>query len=142
MPELTIRYKKSKVENTQITHSSDAARVLRKMFDADTLEYFETSLVIYLDRANQTLAYQKIGMGGMTGVVMDPRVVFATALKIGATGIILSHNHPSGTLTPSTEDAKVTQKFIDGGKILGIRVFDHIIITADSYYSFADQGQI
>lgn len=142
MPEITIKYKKSRAISVQIKGSSDTAEVLRKMYDADTIEYCETAIVIYLDNANQTLAWQKIGIGGMTGVVMDPRTIFSTALKIGACALILSHNHPSGNKKPSHADAEMTRTAVQAGKFLLIKVLDHIIITANDYYSFADNGDI
>ena len=142
MPEITIKYKKSRAISVQIKGSQDSAQVLRQMYDADTLEYCESAIVIYLDNANQTLGWQKVGIGGMTGVVMDPRTIFSTALKIGACALILSHNHPSGNKKPSRADIEMTQNAVQAGKLLSIKVLDHIIITANEYFSFADNGDI
>jgi DNA repair protein RadC len=98
--------------------------------------------VITLNRANKVIAVHTMSDGGLTGTVADPRKIFAQALKDGATSIILSHNHPSGNLTPSQADIDLTKKMKEGGKLLDICVFDHLIIAGDRYYSFADEGMI
>ena len=76
----------------------------------------------------------------MTGTVADPKLIFVAALKSGATGVLLAHNHPSGNLTPSQADIDLTRKIKEGGKLLEIQLLDHLIITSEGYYSFADEG--
>ena len=141
-PEITLKYKSSGVKKTKITNSKDSYELLKQMYDADTLEYCESSIVIYLNRANNSIGWQKISQGGITGTVVDVRMVLATALKCGATGIILSHNHPSGNLFPSDADDKLTKQIFEASKIMEIQLLDHLIITTDGYYSYADQGKI
>ena len=78
-------------------------------------------------------------MGGVSGTMADPKIIFAVALKTNSSKLILSHNHPSGNLTPSEADKRLTQKLKEGGKLLDIEVCDHIIVSNHSYFSFADE---
>ena len=141
-PEITLKYKTSGVKKTKITNSQDSYNLFKQMYDGDTLEYCESSSVISLNRANTSIGWQKISQGGLTGTVVDVRMVLATALKCGATSLILSHNHPSGNLFPSGADDKLTKQINSACEIMEIKLLDHLIITTDGYYSYADQGQI
>ena len=141
-PEITLKYKSSGVKKTKIANPQDSYELLKQMYDGDTLEYYESSIVIYLNRANNSIGWQKISQGGITGTVVDVRMVLATALKCGATGIILSHNHPSGNLFPSDADDKLTKQIFEASKIMEIQLLDHLIITSEGYYSYAEQGKI
>lgn len=131
----------SEVNNTKIRSSSESAQVLRKVWE-DDLDMIERVYVLYLDNANQVQSVSLISMGGLQGTVVDLRVVFATALNCLATGIILAHNHPSGTLQPSQADIHLTNRVKEAGKLLDINLIDHIILTEDSYYSFCDEGRM
>lgn len=142
IPEIEIKYKSTKFEKTKIKSSKDAEECFRKMFNSDTIEYIESSIVIFLNRANKTIGWYKLSQGGINGTIMDQRILFAVALKCGASGIIISHNHPSGQLFPSNEDNIATNKIKEAGKILDITLIDHIIITEDGYYSYADNGNL
>ena len=82
----------------------------------------------------------EVSSGGFTGTVADPKLIFASAIKANACGIILSPNHPSGSLQPSQSDIDLTKKMRDGGKLLEVQVLDHIILSKEGYYSFADEG--
>ncbi|WP_439487218.1 JAB domain-containing protein [Algoriphagus sp.] len=83
-----------------------------------------------------------ISKGGTAGTVVDAKLVFATALKGAAQSLVISHNHPSGNLLPSEQDKRLTQRLVELGKALDLPVLDHIIVTVDGYYSFADEGEI
>lgn len=96
--------------------------------------------VLYLNNANVVLSKQCLSKGGITGTLVDTRLVFKPALSLLATGIILCHNHPSGTLKPSDSDKQLTQKIKNAGLTLDIKVLDHLIITEKTYFSFADEG--
>lgn len=96
--------------------------------------------VLYLNNSNKVLSKSQQGKGGITGTLVDVRLVFKTALEIGATALILCHNHPSGSLIPSEADKKLTQKIKVAGLNLDIHVLDHIIVTENGYYSFADEN--
>ena len=140
--EVQLSYKsKVKAKDRVVVKSSDECyEILRKIWDEDTLELAETFKVLFLNRANQIIGAYTLSIGGMTGTVVDPRLVFIASLKVAACNMILAHNHPSGNLKPSQSDLDLTHKIVEGGKILDIRVLDHLIITAEGYYSFADEG--
>lgn len=98
--------------------------------------------LVLLNRANQVQSQHRISVGGLSGTVADPKVIFKIALQQSASNIILAHNHPSGQLIPSEEDIKITQKVVEAGRYLEILVIDHLIITDNGYLSFADEGLI
>ncbi len=124
-------------ELNKISVSKDAYDLLRPLM-ADLNE--EEFRIILLNKANKVMAIELISTGGRTGTVVDSRVVFKAALLANATGIIVAHNHPSGNLSPSTEDINLTKKIKEAGNFLEIKLLDHLIITDNGYYSFADNG--
>jgi len=124
----------------KVTSSRDAYNVLKEHWDLGRLELVEQFKVLLTNRANRVLGIFEVSTGGIAGTVADPKLIFVAALKGAATGIILSHNHPSGNLTPSQADIDLTRKIKEGGKLLEIQLLDHIIITSESYYSFSDEG--
>ncbi len=96
--------------------------------------------IIYLNNSNKVISKSQLSKGGITGTLVDVRIVFKTALEMGATALILCHNHPSGTLIPSDADKQITKKLKLAGESLEIKVLDHLIVTEASYFSFADEG--
>ena len=98
--------------------------------------------IIFLNNANKIQLKTQMSKGGITGTLVDTRLIFKQALELSATGLILCHNHPSGTLKPSTSDINLTNKIKKGGEVLDIKVLDHLIITEKEYYSFADEGSL
>lgn len=98
--------------------------------------------VLYLNNANKILKSERLSQGGITATFVDVRVVFKEALQVGAVGIILAHNHPSGTLKPSSHDLRLTRQFKAAGETLDIKVLDHLIVTENAYFSFADEQLI
>ncbi len=96
--------------------------------------------VIYLDNANTIIEKKQLSKGGLTGTLVDTRILFKKAIELQAIGVILCHNHPSGSLKASKADKELTQKIIEAGKTLDIKVLDHIIIILNSYFSFADEA--
>lgn len=96
--------------------------------------------IIYLNNSNKILSKSQLSKGGITGTLVDVRLVFKMALEIGATALILCHNHPSGTLIPSDADKQITKKLKQAGESLDIKVLDHLIVTDLNYFSFADEG--
>ena len=104
------------------------------------MDRIEEFLVLCLNRANRILGWAKISQGGLSGTVADPKVIFQVALKSNACSIILAHNHPSGNVQPSEADIQLTRKLRDAGVLLDLPVLDHLIITSEGYYSFADEG--
>ena len=125
---------------TPIISSQSAADYLRTVWNHDTLELLEEFYVICLDSSNSPMGWIRVSSGGLDATSVDPRLIFAVALKAAATGIIVAHNHPSGGLTPSEEDKRVTKRLKEGANLLAIRFLDHIILTGDSAFSFADNG--
>ena len=122
------------------TCSRDAYNVLLQTWDDNKLEFVEQFKVMLLNRANKVLGVFEVSTGSTTATVADPKIIFAAAIKANASGIIIAHNHPSGNLSPSQQDIDLTRKVKDGGKILEVQLLDHVIITTESYYSFADEG--
>ena len=96
--------------------------------------------IVYLNNSNKVIQKTQLSKGGITGTMVDVRLVLKTALEVGATGIILAHNHPSGTLKPSEADKQLTTKLSVAAKSLDIKVLDHLIITEKAYFSFADEN--
>lgn len=144
IPEIKIsvsfdkKFKKS--ELYKIHSSRSAYNLFLKIFNADTFHWSEEFLILCMNNSNKVLGFYKISSGGMTGTVVDVRMIFATALNCLATSIIIAHNHPSGTLVPSDADRNLTRKIQEAGKIMDIKVLDHLIITDESYLSFADES--
>ena len=120
-----------------IGFSKDAYNIIRRhLVDLNHEEFW----IILTGRGNKVLGKELVSKGGFSEVLIDIKVVFSAALQHKANGIILVHNHPSGNLKPSHEDIMLTKRIADAGKILDIRVTDHLIITDKGYYSFADDG--
>jgi len=138
--ELGRRQKLSEIlEKKQIKTSNDAADYLKSVIG--DLNH-EEAMMLMLDNSNKIIAAKKIGQGGLTATVMDPRIIFKEALMSGATNIIIAHNHPSGNINPSSSDISITNKLKEASKFLDIGLLDHIIVTQTAYYSFADEGKI
>ena len=98
--------------------------------------------ILYLNNANRVLHKEQLSKGGITGTLVDIRLAMKKALDLGAVSIILAHNHPSGVSNPSSADKEITQKIIAASEILDIKVLDHLIVTRNSFYSFADNNLI
>jgi DNA repair protein RadC len=96
--------------------------------------------VLFLNRANKINHFEIISQGGLTGTVADPRIIFKKALEMDAVGLIISHNHPSGNVVPSRADEELTQKIKQGATFFDITLLDHIIVSDNGYFSFADEG--
>lgn len=138
--ELIYKSKVKASERPQVKKSSDAYQILLKSWDENKLEFIEQFKVILLNRNNKVLGIYEASTGGVSGTIADAKLIFTAALKANASGIILSHNHPSGNLKPSQADIHLTNKLKEAGKLLDIQVLDHIIVTTEGYYSFADEG--
>ena len=123
----------------KIGSSKDAAQIFCSLLGDLPHEEF---WIILLNRANKIISKQLISRGGITGTVADQRIIFKLAIENLAVGIILCHNHPSGNLTPSPEDKQLTQNIKTSAKLLDVTILDHLIVTDNGYYSFADEGLI
>lgn len=129
-------------ERLKISSSLEAYQLALNTWNGDIIEYSEQFKVILLNRANKVLGISSISNGGISCTIIDPKIIFAIALKAGASAIIMIHNHPSGNLMPSEADIKLTDKIVRAGKLLDINIHDHLIIAKDGYYSFTDEGLI
>lgn len=117
----------------------------------DIAEYLKVSLqdlshevfgIVFLNRANKIRHFEIISRGGITGTVADPRIILKKALETEATSIVLTHNHPSGNLKPSRADEEITNKIKQAAAFMDITVLDHIIVSDEGYFSFADEGML
>ena len=138
--ELVYKTKVKASERPKVTSSKDIYNVLKQVWDDNKIEMLEEFKVIFLNRANRVIGVYDASSGGITGTVADPRLILAAAIKSLSVSIVLSHNHPSGNLTPSKADEDLTKKISEAAKYHDIKVIDHIIITSEGYYSFADEG--
>jgi len=142
--EIKVSYKPTKQIGPKITSSQLAYEYLIQLYDEETVAFQEQFIILYLNRANDVIGAYNAFTGGITGTVADIRIIMGVALKSMACGIIISHNHPSGTLKPSSADKELTQRINEAGIMLDITLLDHIIVTPyeGSFYSFADIGFI
>lgn len=140
--ELTYKSNRPYNERHKITSAKAAFELFLNNWNENKIELLEQAKILVLNRSNQVLGISHLSTGGTSGTVVDPKQVFALALKANASAIILAHNHPSGNLCPSDADDKITNKLYKAGKLLDIEVLDHLIITRDGYYSFAESGRL
>ena len=140
--ELIYKTKVKSSERPQITSSRCAYELLLNSWDTNKIEFYEQFKVLLLNQSNKVLGIYEVSSGGITGTVVDIRLVFSAALKANATGIIMAHNHPSGKTVPSEVDRQITRKVHEAGRLLDIVLLDHVIITTEGYYSFADDGAL
>ena len=142
-PEVKLRINRGKkVSTNKITSAKDISDILKKFLTAAKIQTQEYALAMFLNNNSNVLAVYQFGMGGFTSTIMDKRLLMAAALKLGATSIILAHNHPSGKLEPSQADKEITKDIIKIANLHQISVLDHVILTKDGYYSFAENGII
>jgi DNA repair protein RadC len=139
IPEIKLQYHTSEFFG-QVSRSQDCAELLRKLIPEGTIEMQEQVIVLYLNRANKVIGYYRHTTGGVNSTIMDVKLIISTALKSLSSGIIIAHNHPSGNLRPSDQDIAITNTIKKAAASVDITLLDHIIITKDGYYSFADEG--
>lgn len=141
--EIQISYSPTitKKDRTKIKNSTDAYNIFINTWDHDTIELQEEFKILLLNNANEVLGVQNLSKGGITGTYVDVKLLFAIALKTCASGVIIAHNHPSGTLEPSVSDINLTKRILESGELLGINALDHLIITKEQFYSLADNNR-
>jgi DNA repair protein RadC len=143
--EIQISYRE-KVRTTKsqvIKSSDDAAKIIYKNWDIRTIGLHESFKVLLLNNSNKTKGIYELSNGGITGTIVDIRILFAVILKSLSVGIILVHNHPSGKLQPNEEDKQLTKKIKKASDFFDVKVLDHLIIAPNgSYYSFSDNGSL
>lgn len=142
--EIEIHYRSSinPLDKVFLGQSDQVNELLRETWDNNKITLLEQFKILLMDVSGHCFGISDIATGGKNNCIVDPRIIFSTALKSNASNIILAHNHPSGNLTPSDADIMITNRLVEAGKLLEITVFDHLIITDKNYYSFADNGLI
>lgn len=138
--ELVYRNKVPVNDRIKVNDSYGAYDVFIAAWDLNKIDLVEQFYILLLDQANHCIGISNISTGGISSCIVDPKIVFATALKSKASSILMAHNHPSGNLKPSRADISLTEKLKYAGDFLDIRVTDHLILTPLKYYSFADEG--
>lgn len=141
--EIQIHYTRPVLsEMVKVIKSSDAEPVFRAFIDEKRMDYKEFFLVMVLSQAQHVLGIAEIAVGSTVGAGVNTKEIFQLALKANATNVILCHNHPSGNLKPSSQDISLSSSIHTFGKMIGISIVDHLILTSEGYYSLADNGEI
>lgn len=135
--QLGIRRAMEENKKDVVASSKDAANFLKSHMEYKNHEVFT---VLYLNKASKVVHYETISQGGITGTIADPRIILKRALEYNSTSLILCHNHPSGSLRPSRQDEDLTYKIKTAAQYFDIKVLDHIIVSEEGFYSFADEG--
>ena len=139
--EYSLKYTKTDIQKTQIKSSQNSVDVIRKFY-FDDINIYESFFILLLNRANNTTGFAKISQGGTAGTVVDIKIIAKYAVESLSSAVIICHNHPSGNKQPSDADLNITRKIKDALLLLDIKLIDHIIITENDYYSFADNGDL
>jgi len=141
--EVEIHYKRPLFSSMQkIASSLEASTILRNYIDTNVLDVKEFFWIILLSRANKVLGISTITIGNTSGVTVNYREIIQLTLLSNASHIIVAHNHPSGKLAPSENDKSITEKLQEGLKLFDTKLLDHLILTSEAYYSFADEGNL
>ena len=127
-------------QRPQVSQSKEVYDLLKRNWDDKKIELVKQFKILLLNRANKVLGICELSTGGISGTIGDPKMIFIAALNAAASNIILTHNHPSGSLKPSRADIELTKRIVEGGKLLEIGVLDHLIISSEAFYSMADEG--
>lgn len=143
IPQIRLSYVADVKVDEKFGKSSNAcADMFRVSFDEGEIDYRECFKVMYLSRSLKVLGIHTISMGGTAATPVDVKMIFSGALLSNAHAIVLCHNHPSGNLRPSPQDDNLTRKIVDAGKLLDIKVTDHIILSSSGYFSYNDEGRL
>jgi len=141
MNNYTLKVEDSNYNKVQITSSKQAEKTIRQFYH-DDIEIYESFFILLMNRNNDTIGHAKISQGGITGTVIDRKIITKYCVDSLASGVILAHNHPSGNTNPSHSDKTITTSLKECLKLFDVDVLDHIILTKDNYYSFADENNI
>ncbi len=140
--EIKVSYSTNQVDKIKLTNCVEVFEFILSKWDLDIIEFQEECKIILVNRANFVLGIYDLSKGGITGTVVDIRVILSVALKCNASGIILVHNHPSGNLKASEADKTITEKLKNACDLLEISLIDHLIISRHSFFSFTQDGLI
>jgi len=136
--EIELTYSNDQENKVKITSSENAYKCILGNWNINTIQLQEEFKVLLLNKGNNVLGIYNMSKGGVSGTVVDVKLLLAAALKANASGIIVAHNHPSGNLKPSENDIRLTDKIKKACKLLDLTLLDHIIVTKDRFYSFSD----
>ena len=139
--EYSLKYTKSEIQKTKVTTSESASNVIRKFY-FDDINIYESFFILLLNSQNNTTGFAKISQGGTAGTVVDIKIIAKYAVDSLSPNVIICHNHPSGNKQPSDADLNITKRIKDALLLLDIKLIDHIIITENDFYSFADNGNL
>jgi DNA repair protein RadC len=135
---LTLKEEKTEYKRAKITSSKNAYEIIKEFYK-DDMTIYESAFLLLMNQANNTIGFVKISQGGINGTVMDAQIIAKFAIETLAKSVIIAHNHPSGNLNPSQSDKQVTEKIKQTLNIFDCHLADHIILTEEGYYSFADE---
>ncbi len=140
--EIKVSYSLPKTKKIKVHNSDELYRIAINHWNLDTIEMQEELKAILLNRANEVIGIYELSKGGISGTVLDMKLLLSVALKCLASSIALVHNHPSRNLKPSEADYRITKKLKSACRLVDIILLDHIIISKDEHYSFADEGKL
>ena len=148
LAELKVSYRRGRPKDGKqgrmpffVASSQSCAEYLRRRWDDDTIELREEFVLLCLNGSHEVLGWVKLHTGGFHHAAVDLRLVLGVALQTASSSVIVAHNHPSGSLTPSPEDRALTRRLAEACELVGVRFLDHVIVTRDASYSFADNGK-
>ena len=142
LSEIKVSYRPNKSTAISLNNSESIFRMVLEHWNKDTIELQEEMKVVLLNRSNHLLGIYELSKGGMAGTIVDVKLLLSVALKCAASNIIMIHNHPSGNLRPSKADIAITDKVKTATRQVDLLLLDHLIISKDWYYSFADDGKV
>lgn len=129
-------------ERLRISSSADVYDLALSFWNLDTINLYEEFVVVYLARNNGVIGYRVLGRGSNSGTVVNAQLILGIALKINASAIVLIHNHPSGNINPSRQDKGITDMINNAARFFDLKLYDHLIVTEETYFSFACEGLI
>ena len=138
--EIKVSYSNTNLERIKVTNSQILYDLVLKQWNLDIIELQEEVKIVLLNRAQIVLGIYEMSKGGVSGTVVDIRIILGIALKCNASSIVIIHNHPSGSLVPSEPDKTITKKLKEACSLLDLNLLDHLIVTTGGYYSFNDNG--
>lgn len=139
---LIYQLDKSVCNRPVINRSNHAYDIFLKTWDKDLIGFVEHFKILLLNTKLKVLGIYEVARGCCGKIRIEPKLIFAAAIKANANSIILGHNHPSGSLEPSESDKCFTKRMVEAGRLLDIKIYDHLIITEDGFFSFADEGAL
>ena len=136
-----LKTSQTDLEQVKISNSENAADFIRQFY-SDDIEIYESFFILLVNRANKVTGYAKISQGGVCGTIIDKKILLKYVVDSLASGVIIAHNHPSGNTSPSDADIRITKDVKELCKLVDSTLMDHVILTSDSFYSFADNGNL